>query len=103
MVVLLYQKWKKLNREIQRWYVPLNSPRFDTYIKEKQLKHKEPDEDVNAEMERIKSTPLKSLLQTEALCLYSLRKRYWSLPAVDDVCVGIPLNGELVLWLSDLS
>ena len=24
MVVLLYQKWKKSNREIQRWYVPLN-------------------------------------------------------------------------------
>ena len=23
MVILLYQKWKKSNREIQRWYVPL--------------------------------------------------------------------------------
>ena len=60
----------------------------------KHITHDKPDEDVIAEENRIKDTPITTLIKSDALLLHNLKKRFWSFPAVDGVSVGMPLNGK---------
>ena len=63
------------------------------------IAHGPPDEDVQAEEQRIENTPMSQLLISDALLLKNLSKTFWSFPAVDNICVGMPANGESLVLL----
>ena len=58
------------------------------------ITHNKPDQDVTEEEQRIIKTPVNTLLKTDALLLCNLTKHFVGIPAVDGICVGIPLNGK---------